>query len=163
MAAATTEENAPWAPMIAIALGQAIMSFNVTLLPVSLGGMAAGFGVSPTTIATGIVMCSLAVGAPGSARAAVGVAAFLIGGMLGTFIGWRPVFAILIAVSGLVFVLSFELKPSPKRPEAGIDLAGAVLAAASIILISFGFNNLNRWGLGAAGPGEIPADEGRPA
>ena len=28
----------------------------------------------------------------GSARAGAGVAAFLIGGMLGTFIGWRPVF-----------------------------------------------------------------------
>ena len=30
---------------------------------------------------------------------------------------------------------------------------GVVLAAAAIILISFGFNNLNRWGLGVARPG----------
>ena len=33
-----------------------------------------------------------------------------------------------------------------------IDLVGVVLAAAAIILISFGFNNLNRWGLGLATP-----------
>jgi MFS family permease len=94
-----------------------------------------------------------AVGALGSARAAAGVAAFLIGGLLGTFIGWRPVFAILIAVSGLVFFLSFKLKPDEGRPDVGIDLVGVVLAAASVILISFGFNNLNRWGLGVAAPG----------
>ena len=47
--------------MIAIALGQVIMSFNVAALPVSLRGMVASFGVPPTTIATGIVMYSLAV------------------------------------------------------------------------------------------------------
>jgi predicted MFS family arabinose efflux permease len=220
-----------WVPMIAIALGQAIMSFNVASLPVAIGGMVESFDVPPTTIATGIVMYSMAVagfvmlgaklvqrfgatrvfravvllfgiaqilmtfspvatvmlvaqglaglaaavivpalvalianhysgqqqatavGALGSARAAAGVAAFLIGGVLGTFIGWRPVFGILIGVAALVFVLSFRLKPDQGRPEVGIDLVGVALAAASIILISFGFNNLNRWGLGLARPG----------
>ena len=44
-----------------IALGQAIMSFNVAALPVSMSGMVASFGVPPTTVATGIVMYSLAV------------------------------------------------------------------------------------------------------
>ena len=52
-----------------------------------------------------------AVGALGSARAAAGVLAFVIGGVLGTFIGWRPAFGILIAVSAVVFFLSFRLKP----------------------------------------------------
>jgi predicted MFS family arabinose efflux permease len=172
-----------WVPMIAIALGQAIMSFNVSALPVSLSGMVHSFGVPPTTVATGIVMYSLAVagfvmlgaklvqrfgctavfrivvavfgagqvlmtfsptafvmltaqlliglaasvnvpalvaliahhyhgeqqatavGALGSARAGAGVAAFLIGGTLGTFIGWRPVFGLLIAVCAVVFAL----------------------------------------------------------
>lgn len=232
-AAGATDTGAreSWVPMIAIALGQAIMSFNVASLPVSLGGMVQSFGVPPTTVATGIVMYSLAVagfvmlgaklvqrfgstqvfrvvvalfgigqvvmtfspnatlmlaaqlmiglaaavivpalvaliahhyhgaqqatavGALGSARAAAGVAAFLIGGLLGTFIGWRPVFGILIAVSALVFVLSFRLKPEEARPEVKIDLLGVVLAAVAIILITMGFNNLNRWGLGVAGPG----------
>jgi predicted MFS family arabinose efflux permease len=220
-----------WVPMIAIALGQAIMSFNVAALPVSMSGMVASFGVPPTTVATGIVMYSLAVaglvmlgakltqrfgattmfrivvaiyavaqtlmtfspnatvmltaqglsgmsaavivpalvalianhyhgtqqatavGALGSARAGASAAAFLIGGVLGTFIGWRPVFGILIVVAGIVFLLSFKLKKDEGRPEVQIDAVGVVLAAAAIILISFGFNNLNRWGLGLAAPG----------
>ncbi|MDZ3837998.1 MAG: MFS transporter [Rhodospirillales bacterium] len=235
MSVAVTADEAAvresWVPMIAIALGQMIMSFNVAALPVSMGGMVRSFNVPPTTVGTGIVLYSLAVagfvmlgaklcqrfgpvivfravialfavaqvmmtfspaaivmltaqllaglaaavivpslvaliahhyhgqqqataiGALGSARAAAGVTAFLIGGLLGTFIGWRPLFAILIVVSGIVFLLSFKLKPAMARPEVKIDIAGVVLAAAAIILISFGFNNLNRWGLGVAGPG----------
>lgn len=217
-----------WVPMIAIALGQALMSFNVASLPVALSGMVNSFDVPPTTVATGIVMYSLAVaglvmlgaklnqrfgavpvfravvilfggaqvlmtfsptatlmltaqllsgiagaalvpslvalianeyhgqqqatalGALGSARAGAGVLAFLIGGVLGTHIGWRPAFGILIALSGIVFLLSFKLKPTQGRPEVSIDLFGVLLTAASITLISFGFNNLNRWGLGLA-------------
>ncbi|WP_165943300.1 MFS transporter [Roseicella aquatilis] len=230
-ASAPAEQRESWVPMIAIALGQAIMSFNVAALPVSLSGMVASFGVPPTTVATGIVMYSLAVagfvmlgaklvqrfgstavfryvvavfglgqvlmtfsptatlmltaqlliglaaavnvpalvaliahhyrgeqqatavGALGSARAGAGVAAFLIGGLLGTFIGWRPVFGLLIVVCAVVVFLSFRLKPQAPRPEVKIDLVGVALAAAAIILTVFGFNNLNRWGLGAARPG----------
>jgi apolipoprotein N-acyltransferase len=48
--------------------------------------------------------------------------------------------------------LSFKLKPAQGRPEVKIDLIGAVLAAVSIILITLGFNNLNRWGLGVVRP-----------
>ena len=216
--------------MIAIALGQVLMSYNVASLPVALSGMVKSFGVPPTTVATAIVMYSMAVagfvmlgaklnqrfgalnvfravvvlfgaaqvlmtfsptatlmvtaqglcgaagaalvpslvaliaenyrraqqatalGALGSARAGAGVAAFLIGGILGTYIGWRPAFGILIALSAIVFFLSFRLKPDKGRPEVQIDLFGVVLAASAIILISFGFNNLNRWGLGLATP-----------
>src|SRR5277367_3902403 len=50
-----------WVPLIAIALGQMIMSFNVASLPVALGGMVNSFGVPPTTIATGIVSYSMLV------------------------------------------------------------------------------------------------------
>jgi predicted MFS family arabinose efflux permease len=93
-----------------------------------------------------------AVGALGSARAAAGVLAFIIGGVLGTYIGWRPVFGILIAVSAIVFLLSFRLKRDHGRPDVEVDIVGVILAAAAIIFISFGFNNLNRWGLLLAGP-----------
>jgi predicted MFS family arabinose efflux permease len=195
LTAAGSVAQESWVPMIAIALGQAIMSFNVASLPVAIGGMVESFDVPPTTVATGIVMYSMAVagfvmlgaklvqrfgatrvfravvllfgvaqvlmtfspaatvmlvaqglaglaaavivpalvalianhysgqqqatavGALGSARAAAGVAAFLIGGVLGTFIGWRPVFGILIGVAALVFLLSFRLKPDQGRPE----------------------------------------------
>lgn len=225
---AHSEPHASWVPMIAIALGQVLMSFNVASLPVALGGMVMSFNVAPTTIATGIVMYSMlvagfvmlgaklnqrfgalqvfravvllfgaaqvlmtfspsatvmivsqglcgaagaalvpslvaliaenyhgtqqatALGALGSARAGAGVAAFLIGGILGTYIGWRPAFGILIALSAVVFLLSFRLRRDEGRPEIEIDMVGVVLAAAAIILISFGFNNLNHWGVGIA-------------
>src|SRR5580704_1454198 len=228
---AIAEPRESWVPMIAIALGQMIMSFNVASLPVALSGMVNSFSVPPTTVATGIVAYSMlvagfvmlgakltqrfgalrvfrlavvlfcasqvlmtfspnaalmitaqglcgasasvivpslvalvaenyhgqqqatAIGALGSARAAAGVLAFLIGGILGTSIGWRPAFGILIGVSAIVFLLSFRLKPDRGRPDVQIDWVGVVLAAAAIILISFGFNNLNRWGLGLARPG----------
>lgn len=227
---ATDQPKESWAPMIAIALGQALMSFNVASLPVALSGMVESFNVPPTTVATGIVMYSLAVaglvmlgaklnqrfgalivfrvvvalfgcaqvlmtfsptatlmltaqllsgiagaalvpslvalianeyhgkqqatalGALGSARAGAGVLAFLIGGILGTQIGWRPAFGILIAVSAIVLMLSFKLKPTPGRPEVKIDAVGVVLAAVGIATFVFGFNNLNRWGLGLANP-----------
>ncbi|ADZ42844.1 TPA: MFS transporter [Yersinia enterocolitica] len=89
-----------------------------------------------------------ALGALGSARAGAGVAAFLIGGVLGTYIGWRPAFGILIVLSVIIFVLSFRLKSDQGHPEVGIDVFGVILAASAIILLSFGFNNLNRWGFG---------------
>jgi hypothetical protein len=60
-AAASAELRESWVPMIAIALGQAMMSFNVSSLPVSIGGMVQSFGVPPTTVGTAIVMYSLAV------------------------------------------------------------------------------------------------------
>src|SRR5215467_11634946 len=227
---AQAEPHASWVPMIAIALGQVIMSFNVASLPVALSGMVHSFNVPPTTVATGIVTYSMlvagfvmlgaklnqrfgalnvfrvvvvlfgaaqvlmtlspnatlmitaqglcgaagaalvpslvaliaenyrgtqqatALGALGSARAGAGVAAFLIGGVLGTYIGWRPAFGILIALSATVFILSFRLKPDQGSPDVKIDLVGVVLAAAAIVLISFGFNNLNRWGVALAAP-----------
>jgi predicted MFS family arabinose efflux permease len=224
------EARESWVPMIAIALGQMIMSFNVASLPVAMGGMVQSFSVPPTTVATGIVAYSMlvagfvmlgakltqrfgalrvfrgavilfcvsqvlmtfsptanlmiaaqalcgvggavivpslvaliaenykgrqqatALGALGSARAAAGVLAFVIGGVLGTYIGWRPAFGILIVASAAVFFLSFRLKPDQGRPDVQIDLVGVVLAASAIILISFGFNNLNGWGLAVATP-----------
>lgn len=219
------EERQPWTAMIAIALGQAIMSYNVASLPVALGPMVESFGVPPTTVATGIVAYSMlvagfvmlgaklvqrygavpvfrmavvafgisqvlmtfsvnatmmiaaqalcgaaasiivpalvaliaenykgtqqatAVGMLGSARAGAGVIAFLVGGILGTTIGWRPAFGVLIAVSIVVLILSSKLKKHEGNPDVSIDWVGVLIAASGIILIAFGFNNLNAWGL----------------
>ena len=55
------EAQESWVPMIAIALGQMIMSFNVASLPVAMGGMVQSFNVPPTTVATGIVAYSMLV------------------------------------------------------------------------------------------------------
>lgn len=56
-----TDTRDSWVPMIAIALGQVLMSFNVASLPVAMGGMVKSFNVPPTTVATGIVMYSMLV------------------------------------------------------------------------------------------------------
>jgi MFS family permease len=48
--------------------------------------------------------------------------------------------------------LSFRLRSDHGRPDVTIDMVGVVLAAAAILLISFGFNNLNGWGLALATP-----------
>ena len=220
-----SEARASWVPMIAIAMGQMIMSYNVASLPVAMGGMVKSFGVPPTTVATGIVAYSMlvagfvmlgaklaqrfgavqvfriavimffisqimmtfsptaaimisaqalcgaagaiivpslvaliaenytgsqqatALGALGSARAGACVLAFVVGGVLGTYIGWRPAFGVLIAASAIVFLLSFRLRADHGRPDVQIDLLGVALAASSIVFISFGFNNLNGWGV----------------
>jgi|HubBroStandDraft_4_1064222.scaffolds.fasta_scaffold19670_5 hypothetical protein len=46
-------------PMIAIALGQIIISFNVASLPVALSGMVNSIGVPLTTVAAGTVAYSM--------------------------------------------------------------------------------------------------------
>ena len=48
-----------------------------------------------------------AVGSLGSARAISGVSAFLIGGTLGTFVGWRPIFFITLALAVAVFAFEY--------------------------------------------------------
>ena len=52
----SAEVQASWIPMIVIAMGQALMSFNVAALPVSMGGMVESFNTPPTTVGTAIVM-----------------------------------------------------------------------------------------------------------
>ncbi|HVZ08683.1 MFS transporter [Rhodopila sp.] len=216
--------------MLTVVLAQVLLAFNVVSLPVALGGMVESFQVPPTTIATSIVVYSLAVaafvmlgaklnqrfgalrmfrfgvaafgivevvmtvsptatimlisqllcglaaallvpglvaliaenyrgrqqetalGALGSAAAGAALMAFLVGGFLGTYVGWRVAFALLVVLSAVVLVLSRSLRPDHGRPDVRIDGVGAALAAAAIMLISIGFNNLNGWGLGIARP-----------
>lgn len=46
------EENASWLPMVVIAMGQMLMSFNVAALPVSMSGMVSSLNTPPTTVGT---------------------------------------------------------------------------------------------------------------
>jgi hypothetical protein len=43
MSSKDAETQESWTAMIVIAMGQALMSFNVAALPVSMGGMVASF------------------------------------------------------------------------------------------------------------------------
>jgi MFS family permease len=224
-AGADVEARDPWLPMIVIAMGQMLMSFNVAAIPVSMGGMVESFDTAPTTVGTAVVLYSLgvsgfimlgaklgqrfgskvffqaavamflaamvtmvlsptaevmlagqglaglagaalvptlvvlianhyrgkqqaeAVGWLGSARAIAGVLAFLIVGTVATLLSWRLAFGLLIVHAAAILLLSFKLRPSAPRPEVQIDVAGVALAAAGIILITFGFNNLRAWGV----------------
>ncbi|WP_460800652.1 MFS transporter [Microbacterium sp. GXF6406] len=80
-----------------------------------------------------------AIGTLGSARAFSGVSAFLIGGTLGTLVGWRPVFMIVLGIAVIVFALSFTLRGDrggfldPDRPCRGApDRCGDRAADAGI-------------------------------
>lgn len=91
-----------------------------------------------------------AIGAIGSARAISGVSAFLIGGTLGTLVGWRPMFFIVLGIAVLVFALSFTLRGDRGDASIRIDLVASLLIGAAIVLLTLGFNNLNAWGAVAA-------------
>ncbi|MGB4135275.1 MAG: MFS transporter [Microbacterium sp.] len=94
-----------------------------------------------------------AVGSLGSARAFSGISAFLIGGTLGTLVGWRPVFFVTLGLAAIVFAMSFKLRSDRGNPSIRIDLVASVLIGAAIVLLTLGFNNLNGWGVLVAEPG----------
>ena len=92
------------------------------------------------------------LGMLGSVQAAATVTAFFMAGVIGDLLSWRYAFALCIPFTGATLLLAGKLKPVPPLLGTKIDMVGVVLAAAAIILISFGFNNLNRWGLAMSGP-----------
>ena len=90
---------------------------------------------------------SQALGILAATPALSGALAFFIAGILGTYLSWRYSFGLLAFVSIFVFLLSFRLKPVPRQSGVKIDAVGVALSAIAVILISFGFNNLNTWGI----------------
>jgi MFS family permease len=93
-----------------------------------------------------------ALGVLAGAGPVAGALAFFIAGFLGSALSWRYSFGLLMFVAAAVLMLSFRFKPVARQRGIKIDLTGALLAAAGIALISFGFNNLNAWGLVLAKP-----------
>jgi len=222
--------QASWLPMMIIALAQIQMAFNVSALPVSIGGIVEEFDTSPSSVGTALVVYSLAVagfvmlgakvgkligprnafqvgvvlhglamagmalstGVPmmlqmqalsglaaaalvpslvvmiaahykgrqqsqalgllGAAQAIAGVLAFVVVGVVGTLVGWRPAFGLIVIIAAIVLVLSFRLKTVKPDKGVKIDWIGALLAALAITLISMGFNNITAWGLLMATP-----------
>jgi len=121
------EARQSWVPMIAIALGQAIMSFNVASLPVALGGMVESFGVPPTTVATGIVSYSMLV------------AGFvMLGAKLTQRFGALHVFRIAVVVFGCAQAL-MTFSPNASMmitAQALSGAAGAVIVPSLVALIA---------------------------
>lgn len=88
-----------------------------------------------------------AIGFLAAAIPAAGVLALLIAGAFASTIGWRYSFMLVAGLAVVNLILSFRLKKIPAMPEVQIDWAGAMIAASSVILLSFGFSGLNSWGV----------------
>ena len=114
-----SEIKAPWLAMIIIAMGQALMSFNVAALPVSMGGMVESFNTPPTTVGTAIVMYSL------------GVSGFImLGGKLGQRFGSKVFFQVAVSMF-LVAMVGMVISPNATIMLASQGLAG--LAGAALV------------------------------
>lgn len=88
-----------------------------------------------------------AIGLLAAAIPLAGVLALLLAGWFAETIGWRWSFFLMVALGVVNFALSFGIKKVPAQRDLKIDWTGALLAAATIILLSFGFSGLNSWGL----------------
>lgn len=113
--------------MVVIAMGQALMSFNVAALPVSMGGMVESFGVPPTTIGTAIIMYSM------------GVSGFvLLGAKLGQRFGSKIFFQASVALF-LLALLLVVFSPTAQfllLGQALAGLSGAALVPTLVVLIA---------------------------
>jgi MFS family permease len=88
-----------------------------------------------------------ALGLLAAAVPVAAVLAFLIAGYLGTTFGWRYSFALPVLIAVGVCLFSWRLKPVEPKTGVTIDWVGVLLAAAAIVLLSFGCNGLNAWGV----------------
>ncbi len=87
------------------------------------------------------------IGFLAAAIPAAGVLALLIAGAFASTIGWRWSFALIVALAVINLALSFKLKKIEAQKDLLIDWVGALYAAFSVILLSFGFSGLASWGL----------------
>jgi MFS family permease len=141
--------------MIAAFAGSALMMIFAPSVGWAIAGQAVA-GASAAIIVPSLVALiaenyhgaqqATAIGSLGSARAISGVTAFFVGGALGTLVGWRPVFGVVLAVAVAVLVLSTRLRSDGGNREVRIDLVAAALIGLAVVLLTLGFNNLNAWG-----------------
>jgi MFS family permease len=113
--------------MIVIAMGQALMSFNVAALPVSMGGMVASFNTPPTTVGTAIVMYSL------------GVSGFImLGAKLGQRFGSKLFFqvAVTLFLAAMVLMVISPTVAVMLAAQGLAGFAGAALVPSLVVLIA---------------------------
>lgn len=119
-AARTTDApRTSWVPMIGLFLAQILMSYNVSALPVSLGGMVETFGVSPTEVSTAIVTYGLVV-----------AALVMVGAKVGQRVGWVIMFRVVVAL----FAASALLMIAAPAVE-WVILAQALAGASAAIIV----------------------------
>ena len=87
-----------------------------------------------------------ALGILGGVNAIGSAAGFFLAGAVGSTLGWRYAFGIIIIFGIATVIMAFRLKPLPPNPAIKIDFLGVVVAFLGISLLSLGFNNINGWG-----------------
>lgn len=117
-AAPGSHPRASWVPMIGLFLAQILMSYNVSALPVSLGGMVDTFGVSPTDVSTAIVTYGLVV-----------AALVMVGAKIGQRVGWVIVFRVVVALFAVSAILMIS------APSVEFVILAQALAGASAAII----------------------------
>ncbi len=131
---------------------------SITVL-IAMQGLA-GFGAALMLPAVVVLIAdnysgrqkSKAIGILGAVQAGATVAAFFIAGVLGTQLGWRYAFALIIPLAAVTLYLAGRLRPVAPSPGVEIDALGLVLCALAVTLLSLGFNNLTGWGVLLATP-----------
>jgi len=127
VASAEAEVRDPWLPMIVIAMGQMLMSFNVAAIPVSMGGMVESFNTPPTTVGTAIVLYSL------------GVSGFImLGAKLGQRFGSKIFFQAAVGLF-LIAMITMVISPTAEvmlAAQALAGFAGASLVPTLVVLIA---------------------------
>jgi MFS family permease len=111
------ERRNSWLPMIVIAIGQILMSFNINALRVSVGGIVASFNTSPTTVGTAIVIHSLLV-----------AGLVMLGAKIAARYGPRLVFQATAGLFGGAMMI-MALSPSATLMIVAQAVAGAASAA----------------------------------
>jgi MFS family permease len=123
------------AVVILFGVAQALMTFspNATAMIVAQGLC----GVAGAALVPSLVMLvadkyrgeqqAAALGVLGAAGAGAAVAAFMIGGILGTYFGWRPAFGILMVLAFVVFMLSLRFAADRGHPKSRSILWGSFL------------------------------------
>jgi MFS family permease len=108
-----------WKAMTIIGLGQALLTFNVSALPISMSGIVSSFHIVPTTVGTVIVVHSLCV------------AAFvMLGAKLGQIYGSRNVFQVMNAVYAIAMVM---MAFAPNISVVLVSQAIAGVAASALV------------------------------
>jgi MFS family permease len=119
--------RASWLPMIIIALAQIQMGFNVSALPVSIGGIVEDFNASPSSVSTALVVYSLAV------------AGFvMLGAKLGKLFGARNMFQLGVVLHGLAMAgMAISTSDTMMIQMQGIaGLAAAILVPTLVVMIA---------------------------
>ena len=127
VAGSLTMAKASWLPMLVIALAQIQMGFNVSALPVSIGGIVEEFDASPSSVSTALVVYSLAV------------AAFvMLGSKLGKMFGARKMFQVGVVFHGLAMVgMALSVSTTMMIQMQGIaGLAAAILVPSLVVMIA---------------------------